>query len=112
MKATYLSTALKANRSILHTYRRQTDFPLALPPLYPQRQCRRTIAIHTFPHQADALSVLPTNVDKTSPEYKENAAQMDELMARMHELHKKIEQGGPEKSKEKHVGRGKMLPRE
>ena len=37
---------------------------------------------------------------------------MGELMARMSELHARIAEGGPEKAKEKHVARGKMLARE
>ncbi len=37
---------------------------------------------------------------------------MDELMARMTELHARIAQGGSQKAREKHVARGKMLPRE
>ena len=37
---------------------------------------------------------------------------MGEVMAKMNELHAKIERGGPEKARQKHVARGKMLPRE
>ncbi len=37
---------------------------------------------------------------------------MGEVMARMQELHKKIEGGGSAKAREKHIARGKMLPRE
>jgi len=37
---------------------------------------------------------------------------MGEAMARMRELHQKIEEGGPARAREKHVARGKMLPRE
>lgn len=76
-----------------------------------QRQSR-SIATHTFSHHASALSVLPTNVDTSLAEFKENAAQFGELLASMRELHQKIEQGGAQKAREKHVARGKMLPRE
>lgn len=72
----------------------------------------RSVATHTFSHHASALSVLPTNVDTSSAEFKENAAHFAELLASMRELHRKIEQGGPQKAREKHVARGKMLPRE
>lgn len=72
----------------------------------------RRIATHTSSYHAESLSVLPSNVDKTSPDFKENAAQMGELMARMQDIHKKIEGGGPQKARDKHVARGKMLPRE
>ena len=37
---------------------------------------------------------------------------MGEVMAQMQELHKTIEGGGSAKAKEKHIARGKMLPRE
>lgn len=72
----------------------------------------RTIATHTYKHHATALSVLPSNVDKSSDQFQENARQMGEAMARMQELHKKIEGGGSAKAMEKHIARGKMLPRE
>ena len=77
----------------------------------PQRQVR-PIATHTSSHQASAISILPSNVDKSSNDYTENARHMGQVMARMEELHRKIEEGGPTKSREKHIARGKMLPRE
>ena len=93
-----------------------TYFRLSLPTSGPPK-CRlrwstRTIATHTYKHHATALSILPTNVDKSSGQYQENAQQMAEVMARMQELHKKIEGAGSAKAREKHLARGKMLPRE
>lgn len=72
----------------------------------------RAIATHTYNHHATALSILPSNVDKSSNDFAENARQMGEVMARMETLHHKIEGGGPVKAKEKHLARGKMLARE
>ncbi|KAF3395858.1 hypothetical protein F1880_006816 [Penicillium rolfsii] len=72
----------------------------------------RTVASYTHPHHASALSVLPTAVDTSSPEYRENSQQMQELLDRMSSLHAKIAQGGPQKARDKHVARGKMLPRD
>lgn len=72
----------------------------------------RTVASYTHPHHASALSVLPTAVDTSSPEYRENSQQMQELLDQMSSLHGKIAQGGPEKAREKHIARGKMLPRD
>lgn len=80
--------------------------------LFNWQQFNRLIATHTYSHHAAALSVLPTNVDSSSVKYRENATQMEEVMARMRELHQKIEEGGPLKAREKHMARGKMLPRE
>ncbi|KAF2279604.1 methylcrotonoyl-CoA carboxylase-like protein subunit beta [Westerdykella ornata] len=76
------------------------------------RQRSRRIATFTHSHHAEAVSVIPTKVDTSSPEFKENKAQMDEAIARMAELHSKIAQGGPPKAREKHVQRGKMLVRD
>jgi 3-methylcrotonyl-CoA carboxylase beta subunit len=56
--------------------------------------------------------VLRSNVDTSSPEYKENKASMEEVLARMRELRTKVEEGGTKKAKDKHVARGKMLARE
>ncbi|KAL8717222.1 MAG: hypothetical protein Q9225_005519 [Loekoesia sp. 1 TL-2023] len=72
----------------------------------------RSIATHTYSHHAKQLSILPTNIDTSSATYKQNAAQYNELMAQLRELHQKIEKGGPEKAREKHVARGKMLVRD
>jgi len=72
----------------------------------------RSIATHTYAHHASAISVLPTNVDVSSSQYKQNAQEMGEVMTRMKELHAQIEIGGPQKARDKHVARGKMLPRE
>ena len=76
-----------------------------------QRQTR-TVATHTYKHHAKAISVLPTSVDKSSAQYQENARQMGEVMAQMQELHRKIQEGGSAKARDKHIARGKMLPRE
>lgn len=76
-----------------------------------QRQCR-FVATHTFNHQAAALSVLPTTVDTSAAEFRENVARYGELMASMRARHEAIERGGPQHAKEKHIARGKMLPRE
>lgn len=76
------------------------------------RVSSRSVASYTHPHHASAISVLPTAVDTTSDEFRENARQMKELVDRMASLHKTIAQGGPQKAKEKHVARGKMLPRD
>ena len=73
---------------------------------------RRLIATHSYSHHATALSVLPSNVDTGSTEYKDNARAFGEVTARMQELHNLAEQGGPLKSRDKHIAKGKMLPRE
>jgi len=37
---------------------------------------------------------------------------MNEVIDRVKDLHKTVAQGGTEKAREKHIQRGKMLPRE
>lgn len=77
-----------------------------------QQRCGRSIATHAHAHHASAVSILPTSVDTSATEFKENARQMREVMAKMNELHARVERGGPEKARQKHLARGKMLPRE
>ncbi|RAK98872.1 putative 3-methylcrotonyl-CoA carboxylase, beta subunit (MccB) [Aspergillus ibericus CBS 121593] len=72
----------------------------------------RYIASYTHPHHASAISVLPTTVDTSSADFKDNAQQMQELLDRMNNLHSTISQGGPQKARDKHLARGKMLPRD
>ncbi|KAJ6001952.1 hypothetical protein N7522_007179 [Penicillium canescens] len=76
------------------------------------RPAYRTVASYTHPHHASALSILPTAVDTSSPDYLENSQQMQELLDKMSTLHSKIALGGTEKAREKHISRGKMLPRD
>lgn len=76
------------------------------------RQATRSVASFTHAHQASAISALPTTVDTSSPEFQENAKQMNELLSNMSALHSKISQGGSQKARDKHIARGKMLPRD
>jgi 3-methylcrotonyl-CoA carboxylase beta subunit len=78
----------------------------------PVRLAFQGIATHCPPHQANAISVLPSVVDPFSEEYKENARQMGEVMMKLEELTRKIHEGGPPKAREKHIARKKMLPRD
>ena len=58
------------------------------------------------------MAILSTTVDATSPDFETNAAEWrriaDELRARRAEA----AQGGNAKARERHVARGKLLPRE
>ncbi|KAL9014877.1 MAG: hypothetical protein Q9180_008914 [Flavoplaca navasiana] len=56
------------------------------------------------------MSILPTNIDTTSPTFRDNANNFSALMSQMEDLHRKIEKGGTEKAREKHLAKGKMLP--
>ena len=89
--------------SHFHGLNRKNGFPLAF---------RRAIANHPDPVQSSALSVLPTSVDTSSPEYKSNLDEMNDCIAELSALHARIAEGGPKKNRDKHIARGKMLPRE
>lgn len=80
--------------------------------LIQQQQQLRTAATYTSPHQAAQLSILQTAVDTSSNGFKENAAAMGEYTGRLTDLHAKASLGGPEKSRHKHVQRGKLLVRD
>lgn len=105
--------SLGALRLLRHTVTSPSSGPVRLSP-----QCQalafrsRGIATYTPPHQAAAVSVLNSAVDKSSSEYQDNAAQNGQLLRKLNELHTKISLGGPQKARDKHVGRGKMLPRD
>ncbi|KAF7514430.1 Methylcrotonoyl-CoA carboxylase beta chain, mitochondrial [Endocarpon pusillum] len=73
---------------------------------------QRGAATFTHPQHASAISVIPTLVDKSREEYKENAKRLGDLTSRYTELHKRLALGGPQKARDKHVQRGKMLARD
>lgn len=73
---------------------------------------RRAVATFTAPHQAQAISTIPTVVDASSDEFRENQRAMDDAMARLTDLTAKVALGGPAKAREKHLARNKMLPRD
>jgi 3-methylcrotonyl-CoA carboxylase beta subunit len=58
------------------------------------------------------VSTIPTSVDPKSAEFVENKKQMDEAMSRLTTLHSTISRGGPQKARDRHVQRGKMLVRD
>ncbi|CZT25089.1 probable propionyl-CoA carboxylase beta chain, mitochondrial precursor [Ramularia collo-cygni] len=92
-------------RALHHVSRRELAAP------YRQQQFR-TAATYTSPHQAAQLSILQTTVDTSSNGFRENAAAMGEYTGRLTALHEKASLGGPEKSRQKHVQRGKLLVRD
>src|SRR6266480_856218 len=72
----------------------------------------RMIASHSFNHFETAVSTLRSTIDTSSTEFKNNASEMSELVASLEQLHRKIMMGGPEKARQKHLDRKKMLVRE
>ncbi|KAK6070779.1 methylcrotonoyl-CoA carboxylase beta chain, mitochondrial [Seiridium cupressi] len=72
----------------------------------------RAIASYTAPYQANAISLIQSNIDPTSDEFKENERLMNEAMERLEKLTRTVQRGGPAKAREKHLARKKMLPRD
>ncbi|QDS69733.1 hypothetical protein FKW77_010027 [Venturia effusa] len=100
--------ASKLPLSILRTARVFLRRPRAIE----ARQSIRSAATHTHSYHAQQISVLRSSVDTASEDFKENARQMSEVVERMQELRSTISQGGTAKAREKHINRGKMLPRD
>lgn len=84
----------------------------AVPILPTGNGSKRTIATFTPPYQAHAISTIQSAIDTSSDEFKENKLAMDEAMGRLTELTRKVQQGGPQKARDKHLARKKMLPRD
>ena len=75
-------------------------------------QSTRNTATFSHSHHAEAVSIIPTTVDTSNADFKENKRQMDEATENLVNLHSKIAQGGPQKARDKHTQRGKMLARD
>ncbi|KAL0133894.1 hypothetical protein PUN28_001086 [Cardiocondyla obscurior] len=60
----------------------------------------------------EAAFVIGTTPDTSSPIYQENYAQMKNLVERLKNTVEKIVEGGGQKAKDRHVSKGKLLPRE
>jgi 3-methylcrotonyl-CoA carboxylase beta subunit len=58
------------------------------------------------------LAILSSSVDKGAAEFRANAEKMRALTAELQTRRSQAALGGSEKSRERHVGRGKLLPRD
>jgi 3-methylcrotonyl-CoA carboxylase beta subunit len=58
------------------------------------------------------MAILAPTTDTASLEFRTNAAQMKALVADLQERRAEAAMGGPARARERHVGRGKLLPRE
>jgi 3-methylcrotonyl-CoA carboxylase beta subunit len=58
------------------------------------------------------MAILASPVDTASLEFRTNAAQMKALVADLQERRAEAAMGGPARARERHAGRGKLLPRE
>ncbi|KAI3329665.1 ClpP/crotonase-like domain-containing protein [Ustulina deusta] len=102
---------LGLSRQLSRQCPRRTAAPRRAPP-HPATAPARTIASYTAPYQASAVSVLQSNVDTSSDEFRENERLMGEAMARLEQLTRAVQAGGSARAREKHIARKKMLPRD
>jgi len=58
------------------------------------------------------VSVIKSTVDIASPEFLANEVAMRALVAELHERRTRAAEGGPPRARERHLARGKLLPRE
>ncbi|MDZ4323074.1 MAG: carboxyl transferase domain-containing protein, partial [Alphaproteobacteria bacterium] len=58
------------------------------------------------------MTVLTSSLDPKSKTFQENEKHMKNLVKEFKEKLKQVQRGGDEKAKEKHLARGKLLPRE
>jgi 3-methylcrotonyl-CoA carboxylase beta subunit len=75
-------------------------------------EAARGVASHTHSFHADQISILRSDVDASSPEFRDNQLAMNERIEQLRELRAQIAKGGGAKASEKHLARGKMLVRE
>lgn len=113
-RATTISTATATTAarafSTQWTSSQTTQRPLTQSPVF---SSSRGIAAFAAAGPSDAtLSRIPSTVDTTSDVYQENLVLMKEAMGRLDRLTRAAQRGGSEKARAKHVGRGKMLPRD
>ncbi|WP_114394225.1 carboxyl transferase domain-containing protein [Oleisolibacter albus] len=58
------------------------------------------------------MPVLSTSIDRRSPDFADNAAALSAQVADLKAVVATIKQGGGEKARDKHLARGKLLPRD
>jgi len=58
------------------------------------------------------MTVIKTQINTRTPQFAENEAAMREVIADLHKKLDEVKQGGGAKAQERHLSRGKLLPRE
>jgi 3-methylcrotonyl-CoA carboxylase beta subunit len=64
------------------------------------------------PRRIGPMPIIKSAIVKDSAEFEANAARMADLVALLKQRRQEAAVGGPEKARERHVKRGKLLPRE
>eukprot|EP01132_Coremiostelium_polycephalum_P002527 gene2527-3130_t len=58
------------------------------------------------------MHILDAHIDKNAPEFKDNVSSMNQIVSQLKQVIEKVKLGGGPKLNERHLSRGKMLPRQ
>ncbi len=58
------------------------------------------------------MAILKSSIDRNAAEFRANAERMSALVAELNVRRSESGMGGPERARERHVARGKLLPRD
>src|SRR5262245_28407699 len=58
------------------------------------------------------MTILASTIDAGTPEFRANAGRMRALVAELNERRAEAAAGGPPRARERHLARGKLLPRD
>src|SRR5688572_30426304 len=58
------------------------------------------------------MTVIPSTLDASSSQSRENAAAMTELVVELRRKLAKVREGGPQRARDRHLAAGKLLPRQ
>ncbi|KAL1893430.1 Methylcrotonoyl-CoA carboxylase beta chain, mitochondrial [Ceratocystis pirilliformis] len=86
--------------------------PLALLPVLWNHTQSRTAAIYTHPSQAAKVSIIKSDIDESSKQFRQNYKDMADVIHKVSSLTLKVQQGGPATARQKHESRRKILPRD
>ncbi|HYW59474.1 MAG TPA: methylcrotonoyl-CoA carboxylase, partial [Xanthobacteraceae bacterium] len=58
------------------------------------------------------MTILASRIDTAAPEFRVNAGRMRALVAELAQRRAEAAAGGPARARERHLARGKLLPRD
>src|SRR5262245_45836387 len=60
----------------------------------------------------ERVALIASRIDTSSEEFRANRKAMDDLVAELRERRAEAAAGGPPRARERHIARGKLLPRD
>src|ERR1700751_5822274 len=74
---------------------------------------RKFVSEYSFTEQREELvSAIASSIDCKSKEFRANQAAIRELIAELEKRRANAAEGGPPRARERHIARGKLLPRQ